>query len=1252
MKTNFPNLRVLSPLVYLKLLLRDEVKNNLPNLVILFPLLSVKSFLNNPLFLKEFTLIKENIMINLGRLFFTSSIILFTNKIEIKKVAYCVFLLLTQSLIFAQNSAADLDQGKNGRATAPTPINWTNQNLNSNSSHYVEGYSVPYRMVVTGLSAGTHTLDIEWDIKNGGANAIDFITTFNRLEPHITQYGHAAEVIDPLLSTGLLPSVSVVTSAIPTPIVNSTVNTTGGLSQPITRFNLLPASEKLMTMYNGTAIVSMTYIANAQGVIGGNFAESQSACRMRITFTTSNAMVVFAWGGHIGTSIDWGAGNSAGGISGSPYHTRLIALDGGGGNQDRSLSAGAVCSPPIAAIAGDNNICSGTSTTLTATPTGTYTYKWSTVSGSVATPIAEATNSTLTTSPTVTTTYRVTTSNGGCDGIADYLVTVNPLPTADALASPALCFGSNGSVNLTVNSGTPLYTYLWSNTATTEDLASVPIGTYSVVVTDSKGCKANTSSLVTQPTALVASSSAVTIACNGGTTTVTVTATGGTFPYTGTGSFDKLAGTHIFTVTDANGCTTTTSCEIKQPTKLVASCTAIDAKCFGGQGNITVSATGGTSPYSGTGSFDLIAGTHTFTVTDANGCTTTTSCEIKQPTKLEASCKAIDAKCFGGQGNISVSATGGTSPYSGTGSFDLIAGTYSYTVTDANGCTTTTSCEIKQPTKLEASCKAIDAKCFGGQGNITVSATGGTSPYSGTGSFDLIAGTYSYTVTDAGCTTTTSCEIKQPTKLEASCKAIDAKCFGGQGNITVSATGGTSPYSGTGSFDLIAGTYSYTVTDANGCTATTSCEIKQPTKLVASSSAGTIACNGWTTTVTVTATSGTAPYTGAGSFTVSAGAYSYTVTDKNGCTSVATGTVTQPTALLCSVPTPTTSPTCSTTGNILTGTISGGTALYTCTAAFDAAGTTAGWSVNNCSITAGVISLTYTAGGVANTVLTVTIIDANGCVSKCQVVLTCQGIQKACSPGFWKNHTEIWDTQSDYVVANMPGVLTNPLTLKGTFVSKTNFWAYFGIPVNKCSISNDPNLTMEQALGLGGGNCIALTRHAVAALLGAAAFPNEFPYPFPRRGGTNADYTYLYDQIKGAFSTCNCGSLATTLGAISTLDGPFCGALQQLPQVLTPRSNEGDPKAVVTVSDIFVKAFPNPFSDEINFNFISPVSGQASLEIYDMVGRKLSVVYTGKVEAHRTQSATYKVSEMPPIPMVYKFMVEGKTVVGKLIPIQ
>jgi len=84
--------------------------------------------------------------------------------------------------------------------------------------------------------------------------------------------------------------------------------------------------------------------------------------------------------------------------------------------------------------------------------------------------------------------------------------------------------------------------------------------------------------------------------------------------------------------------------------------------------------------------------------------------------------------------------------------------------------------------------------------------------------------------------------------------------------------------------------------------------------------------------------------------------------------------------------------------------------------------------------------------------------------------------------------------------------------------------------------------------------------------------------------------------------------------------------------------------------DPTVKAYPNPYSTEVNFQFVSPVSGQGSLEVYDLVGRKLSIVYSGKVDANIPRTATYRVPASLRIPLFYRFTVEGKTVVGKVMP--
>src|SRR5207249_3205489 len=223
------------------------------------------------------------------------------------------------------------------------------------------------------------------------------------------------------------------------------------------------------------------------------------------------------------------------------------------------------------------------------------------------------------------------------------------------------------------------------------------------------------------------------ILCNGGNSIVTVSATGGTGPYTGTGTFRHAARTYSYTVTDAKSCTATTTGDITQPPTLVPDSSNTEIFCHGGMSTVTVSATGGTAPYSGTGTFSVPAGTYSYTVTDSKSCTATTTGDITQPPTLVPDSSNTEIFCHGGISTVTVSATGGTAPYHGTGTISGSAGTYSYTVTDANSCTATTTGNITQPSALTPSSSNTAILCNGGSSTVTVSATGGTSPYQGTG---------------------------------------------------------------------------------------------------------------------------------------------------------------------------------------------------------------------------------------------------------------------------------------------------------------------------------------------------------------------------------------------------------------------------------------------------------------------------------------------------------------------------------------
>ncbi|MBO7651367.1 MAG: carboxypeptidase-like regulatory domain-containing protein, partial [Bacteroidales bacterium] len=398
------------------------------------------------------------------------------------------------------------------------------------------------------------------------------------------------------------------------------------------------------------------------------------------------------------------------------------------------------------------------------------------------------------------------------------------------------------------------------------------------------------------------------------------------------------ATTVVVTVTDQCGNNSTKEIELTLPEELTTSLSSNPATiaCNGGTTSITNTPDGGAAPYlyfwsnstNEQNLADVSAGTYTVTVRDNNGCSVVESIEITQPNALTASLSATEIPCHGVTSTITNTVGGGTTPYAyawetGETSQNLTGvsgGTYSVTVTDANGCTASATITIIEPAELTSSLSAGEIGCNGGIANITNTVNGGTEPITyewsnGNNTQGLTgvgAGEYTVTVRDNnGCSVVQSATISQPDALTASLTAGTINCNGETTDITSAVNGGTQNYSyawsnGETTNNLTgvgAGNYSVTVSDANSCTASAITTVSAPDVLTVSISGSTSVCENTTSTLTANVQGGTTDYTYLWSYnnstTVSittpqlttATEYSVTVTDANNCSATAGVTV-------------------------------------------------------------------------------------------------------------------------------------------------------------------------------------------------------------------------------------------------------------------------------------------------------------------------------------------------------------------------
>ncbi|HTB05843.1 MAG TPA: PKD domain-containing protein [Bacteroidia bacterium] len=555
----------------------------------------------------------------------------------------------------------------------------------------------------------------------------------------------------------------------------------------------------------------------------------------------------------------------------------------------------------------------GTATVGVKGGTAPYTYSWAPSGGAGATGTGFA----------VGTTYTVTvTDANGCTNTATATVT-QPALLRDSISATTnvTCYlGTNGTATVGAKGGNGGFTYSWSTVPiqTTVTATNLSAGSYTVTVTDSKGCTNTAIATITQPAqmrdSIIAitnelcfgsSTGSATVGVKGGTGTYTFSWT--TVPIQTTATASNLSvGTYTVTVSDANLCSTTTHVTISQPAQLRDSIvTSSNVKCFGGNtGSATVGAANGSTPYTynwttvpaqtTATATNLSAGTYTVTVTDANLCTNTATVTITQPAKLTVTAAGFAATCNDScNGQTAVIPAGGTTPYNylwepsgnvNASQTKICAGTDSIYVTDANGCKADTAVTVTKPTAITITTSATTANCGLPDGSATAVVGGGTGPgytylwsnLATTPSITNVApGSYCVTVTDANKCVDTACVTVPniPGEVASISGTTNVTCNGGNdGTATATQVGGIGPFSyswntvppqltqtATG---LSAGSYTVTVTDAaSGCQSTAVATITEPALVVTTPGPPQTICNGQSATMSVASVGGTGPYT-------------------------------------------------------------------------------------------------------------------------------------------------------------------------------------------------------------------------------------------------------------------------------------------------------------------------------------------------------------------------------------------------------
>lgn len=792
--------------------------------------------------------------------------------------------------------------------TAPYRYSWSN----GSSGNSLEALS-PGDYDVTILDANDCTISGSYTISEPEVLAISAVVT------DLVLTGGSDGAIDVTVSGGTMPYTFAWEEA-GTPLTNT--EDLDGLTAS--------TYQLVVTDARGCSL-NRTYIVNEPSAITLEIGEIPISCNGAL----DGSLSVTATGGVGAYIINWrtggiliGVGETIGNLGAGTYTVTVIDENGNENSLAYELLEPTALSVlPQLTNPGCAGEASGSILLTTSGGSGGYSYAWS--DGGAGNPRTDLAAGS----------YEVTiTDAAGCVLVPAPLTLTAPASLAlNGIVTPLTGTGaSNGAIDLTVTGGTLPYVFNWSNGAQTEDLTGLTDGQYSVTVTDRNDCTATASFTIDARELLVVNADLTDVSCNGGSDgaiMLTVSGGDGAYVYTwedGSQAATRsglVAGMYSVTITNPQTPDFTASYTIREPEAIAYTIDVTEVSCFG-------ATDGAISWQSGTVTgvlADLGTGDYEVTITNDDGCSTVVSIVVPEPAALQLTASVTNVSAtMAADGGIDLTVTGGTPFATGTSYryswspggqivqdlAGLSGGDYTVTVTDANGCTASQTITVSEPGVIVVTAVVTDVRCNGetnGAINLTASGGFGFLNYAwedGPTSEDrsnLAAGNYTVSVSDInGQVVMETFTVGEPDLIAANAVLASPGCVGDlDGTITLSPSGGTGGFTyrwedgsdADNRSGLPAGSYAVTITDDNGCRLLDSYDLTDPTPVTISLSLTAPGCGTTGTgTIDLTAGGGTPGYTfrwGGGQITedlnsISAGAYSVTVTDANGCTADST----------------------------------------------------------------------------------------------------------------------------------------------------------------------------------------------------------------------------------------------------------------------------------------------------------------------------------------------------------------------------